>query len=536
MKLIKNLLLVFIPFIFIACGGGSSSTSENSFELVNDSYTLNYSEDRTQISGSISFRATGFTGGFNWEEVKLKNIDIDIADCEIDSFNINPSSLTLLDLSPKSMDFNLSLTQNCFSNNLTIVADKEIKIIDLNNPKDSTYKTDRFFQSYSINYNSDNNQQNIITNLIYPSALLSNSEYNLSYEIVNAQTSDIINSNDINYIEIKSLNPNIAKINNSSNIIKYDNNGTVKIKTYNLDENISNIEFEITTYLKSSSNAFIKIISIPIKQVDTEKAISKYELEVFDFNTLLKTGDSYTFSYEILNFNTKKLIEDDLIDFITITSSDGTIAKFSDASYSTSKITLSSAKSFVNFKTFNQAGSSDLIINVYFKDNSYENLNWTKTILVKSIELDTGDLNTTIDDDNIINNGFSYVPSLTNSTIIVASLSDTLSNALYRSEGTIEHTNINNANSADFLTMKTTQDTALTKKVEIISFENQSIKLKDIISDFEDGVKVDVKLFNECFFNHDLITNSLSYDCNNAILGVYAIECDSTTCKLTQLN
>ncbi len=533
MKLIKYAVLSLVVMIFSACGGGGGSSSSNktNFDVISDNYDFNFSENRRNVGGTIEFRASGFSGGFNWEEIKLKNIEVKVGNCIIKKVETFPSSLTFTNLNSSFMTLNVEFVEKCLEDNLIFLADIETKVIDLNSPKKSTYNKERFAKNCAIDYSpipkTDDYNLEIID--LYP-PLESDSLYKFYYEITDKESKKLIDDNLIDFITIISSDGLMAKLidgtNEVSKLTKNKAKDFVNIQTFNGEGNVT---LEMGVYFKNYNK--------PLFWSQTTEIFgsSNTKLEVMDFYANLDSNSTYTFSYEVLDRLSNKLLQNDEIDFITITSSDGLVARFSDGVNNVSKLTFNKAKDFVNIKTFDKAGSSTIKIEAHLK-NSDKVLSWNNNlnVKIKTIPTSQTETNTTTAPDGSVIVGSKYIKTLENSTLTVGALASEFKSAIYRSGGFIEHSSISSSFSADIVFIKA-QGTL--KKVEVSSFNNQSLTLNDDINltDLTDGTKVDVSLFNQCTSKYNEATNILSINDGCSTSSLYVIECNSEKCILSTI-
>lgn len=388
MKFAKYLLIIFISLIFSACGGGGggSSTQKATFEVLSSGYNLVYSEDRKSISGTINFRATGFSGGFNWEEVKLRDIDVSVGSCKVSSLQVLPSSLTFVDLNPNDLRIKVEFENACYSNNLAFVAQTEIKVVDISDPKKSTYETDRFFENFTIDYTPSSS---VNIDLTYPSMIFVDSNYTVNYRLIDNYSGNLVNSESINYVTINTIDSDVSFIENGnlkSSITKTANQGSFDVHVGNNIINNS-ASFEMKVYLKNETilevfNFDANATSLNTTTTNTEttevievqKIADNYYMDV-TFPSAMATNSNYDFSYSILSSDADNPLAKKNLSYIKITSSDSNYIKIIDVNnVAKSEVIKYTPEENFQIKSENSAFDGTkyitLTLTAYFSDNT----------------------------------------------------------------------------------------------------------------------------------------------------------------------
>lgn len=361
MKFLKTVLFFSLALLFIACGGGDSSSN---FKVEVDRYSVSENEQRSEVRGYVVVEVDGMVGGSTWEEITLDNFRLE-SNCEIKNYGFEKSNVRFVNNSSEDIELYAIFEDSCDENYINFKARVKKKVFPIENPTNVIYSEYEILETLYIKSIEDSKYG--VEFIDFPSTMLSNSTYQFRYETLLGGA--LVDAKEIDYITLTSSNPNSLKISTeqisgfSEKLTLYDSSSNIYIQS--LDAGSSTLDIEVNF---KNSLSYRVVASIDAEVI--YPTYSNYSINLVDFQNSMKNSSEYNFVCEVLD-EKGGVIESEEIDFITITSSNQEFLKFRDSSSEYhSKITLSEAKSSINLKTYDRVGDVRVEVVVSFKDSN----------------------------------------------------------------------------------------------------------------------------------------------------------------------
>ncbi|MCK4442813.1 MAG: hypothetical protein KAU90_12465 [Sulfurovaceae bacterium] len=316
--------LLFIGFIFIACGGTQIASTPKSDKI--EIYTQKSILDSSKQKFYMEFQV--YNGYENGIDVNLNNIFVNLNDCSIDNSTLSSNQVHFSSHSQKQFfAFSGTFSTPCTPTGYKIIANSTLKYENtensfryisqmkpLNFEEDNNISLDdvNTFFDYGINIKTDDNKNSQIN-------LNSSKKYTIS--IVNLRDKTLLNKMKITSLKIKTSNPLKAKFQLNQNdtslhnelSFQFENSIDFYIKSLELsgdvDITISAEYIDLDGNSKSLNKTIpLNVISNDINKFIINSTVTEYKADEKEFEQIVKIigYDSYN---NKINTNKKIIVQ-----------------------------------------------------------------------------------------------------------------------------------------------------------------------------------------------------------------------------------